>query len=803
MTFSCVVEEEGRTRRVDETDFPLTLGGAGADIVVPGLPAEDPAVFLALDDGELYAQPRGGERVSLGGRPIAASQWLRDGDELRLRGTRIRIVWRGDRRALQVRHLPVEQPEARAFPRPAADLPTASEPDVLIHPVDYRPRTIGPGPGKRAAIRLPRWRVTLPAAALLLAAGYLFAARFVEVRVDPEPQSLSVRGLPHLGWRGTRLLLPGRYTITAQREGYRPLHQPFEVTGERRQTARFVLERLPGRVTVETTPAAAVRVSVDGAERGTTPLPALEVAAGEHEVQLRAEGYKTATLRLKVAGGGEEQTLRAALVPDRAPVSFSSEPAGAAVRVDGAEIGHTPLTADLSSGSRAVAVALAGHRPAGRTIEVVAERPLTVPLFRLDPLPGRLRLASDPAGAAVRVDGEFRGETPLEIDVAPRRAHAVRLTKAGHDAAEASVELGLGEERALSLVLPPRLGEVQVTADPPDAEVVVDGQPRGRAGQTLKLTAAAHEIEVRRSGYESHKTTVTPRPDFPQAVKARLRRLDEPKAVAQRSSVQGHELRLVAPGRFQLGASRREPGRRANETVREVELQRPSYLALKEVTNAQFRRFQAAHSSGRFSNHDLDADDKPVVRITWEQAAEYCNWLSAQAGLPPVYAASGGKLRATLPIGPGFRLPTEAEWSRAARYAGGAPLKYPWGASLPVSPRSGNYADESARSVAPAVLQDYDDRYPVSSPVGSFPPNALGFFDLGGNVAEWVHDAYSIPPADAPVERDPLGPAEGDLHVVMGSSYLHGTVTELRLSFRDYSTKPRADVGFRVARYAE
>jgi len=803
VTFTCVVEEEGRTRRVDEADFPLTLGGAGADIEVPGLTGDEAAVFLALDDGELYAQPRGGERVSLGGRPVAASQWLRDGDELRLRGTRIRIVWRADRRCLQVRHLPVEQPEVRPFPRPAADFPALSEPDVVIHPVEYRPRTIAPGPTKRAAFRLPPWRVMVPAAVLLLAAGYLLAARLVEVRVDPQPQTLSVNGLPHLGWHGTSLLLPGRYTITARREGYRPLDQPFQVTGERRQVARFVLERLPGRVVVETTPAAAVRVAIDGTERGTTPLPAIEVPAGDHEVELRAEGYKTATVRLSVAGGGEEQTLRAALVPDRAPVSFTSEPAGASVRVDGAEIGRTPLTVDLSSGSRAVAVSLAGHRPAGRTIEVVAERPLAVPIFRLDPLPGRLRLASDPVGAAVRVDGEFRGETPLEIDVTPRQQHAVRLTKAGHDAAETSVELDLGEERAVSLVLPARLGEVQVTAEPPDAEVLVDGEVRGRAGQTLKLTAAAHEIEVRRSGYEPHKTTVTPRPDFPQAVKARLRRLDEPKAVAPRLSAQGHELRILAPGRFQLGASRSEPGRRANETVREVELLRPSYLALKEVTNAQFRRFQAAHSSGTFSSHDLNGDDQPVVRVTWEEAAEYCNWLSAQAGLPPVYASRGGKLAATLPVGPGFRLPTEAEWSRAARYPGGASLKYPWGASLPVAPRSGNYADESARSVAPAVLQGYDDRYPVSSPVGAFPPNALGFFDLGGNVAEWVHDAYSIPPADAPLERDPLGPAEGDLHVVLGAGYLHGTVTDLRLSFRDYSTKPRADVGFRVARYAE
>jgi len=801
VTFTCLVEEDGRTRRFGEADFPLTLGGAGSDIVVPGLNGDGPAAFLALDDGELFAQPRGSERLSLGGRPIAASQWLRDGDELRLRGTRIRVVWRDDRRHLQVRHLPLQK--AEAAPRPRTDF--QPEADVLVRAAPFEPRPFPVTNGKRA-LRRPPWRAVVAAVAALLAAGYLFATRVVEVKVEPEPQKLSVRGgLPHLAWRGTHLLLPGDYRVSAHRDGYRPLEQRLSVTGERRQVARFVMERLPGLVAIETTPAAAVRVQVDGKDRGTTPLEPLEIATGEHEVSLRAEGYKPVTTRLSVAGGGERQTLRATLVPDRAPVSISSEPAGATVRVDGAEVGRTPLTLDLSSGSRAVAVTLAGYRRAGRTIEVVAEHALTVPTFRLEAQSGRLRVASEPVGAAVRIDGEFKGETPFEVEVSPLREHAVRLTKAGHETAETKVTLDRGEEKSVSLVLAPRLGEVQVTADPADAEVLVDGEVRGRSGQTLKLTAAAHEVEVRRSGYEPHKETVTPRPDFPQAVKVRLRRLGEAKpAGPQRQNVQGHDLRLVPPGRFQLGASRREPGRRANETVREVELQRPAYIALREVTNGQFRRFQAAHSSGTFSGHDLNSDNQPVVRVTWEEAAEYCNWLSAQAGLPPAYAArGGGKLEAVTPIGPGFRLPTEAEWSRVARYAQGGSLKYPWGASLPAPPDSGNYADESARSVASVVLQGYDDRYAVSSPVATFPPNALGFFDLGGNVAEWVHDVYSIPPADGPLQRDPTGPAAGDLHVILGSSYLHGTVTELRLSYRDYATKPRADVGFRVARYAD
>jgi formylglycine-generating enzyme required for sulfatase activity len=70
-------------------------------------------------------------------------------------------------------------------------------------------------------------------------------------------------------------------------------------------------------------------------------------------------------------------------------------------------------------------------------------------------------------------------------------------------------------------------------------------------------------------------------------------------------------------------------------------------------------------------------------------------------------------------------------------------------------------------------------------------------------VAEWTHDLYSIPPASNEVARDPTGPAEGEQHVIRGSSFMHASVTELRLSFRDYGSKPRPDVGFRIARYAE
>ena len=677
--------------------------------------------------------------------------------------------------------------------------------DSLIHPVPFQPKLLGTSHEPRARRRLPLMAL-LGVLVLLVTAGLLVAARAVEVQVEPAPDRLTVRGGLSLRVGSLRLLLPGHYTVAAEKTGYRPIEAPLEVTSYPRQVARFALEPLPGLLTLEVAPPGGVRVSVDGEKRGTTPLAPLEVGAGEHEVALRAEGYATFTTRITVSGLGQTQSLQATLEPDRAPVTVSSDPAGASLRVDGAAIGTTPLTADLTSGARLLEIALAGFRTASRKIEVRTEQPLTVPPFRLERLPGRLQIKSEPEAATVTVDGQFRGETPLELDLPAGSAHTVRATKAGHDAAEDRVTLEPGETRALDLALAAQIGEVEVVGEPEDAELLVDGESRGHLGQTLRLTAAPHALEIRRPGYEPHRTTVTPKAGLPQSVRVRLNSEKEKQAAARPAVLRtpaGHELRLLSGGRFQMGASRREPGRRANETLREVELGRPFYLAVREVTNEQFKHFKPDHSSGRFGAHDLQGEALPVVQVTWEEAALYCNWLSAQEGLPAAYASRDGRTVPVQPLGTGYRLPTEAEWSRAARYPGEGPLKYPWGNSLPAPPRAGNFADESARALVAVVLQGYRDDYPATAPVGSFPPNALGIFDLGGNVAEWVHDVYAIPPADRPVELDPVGPPPGDLHVILGSSFLQGSVSELRLSYRDYATKPRVDVGFRIARYAE
>ena len=92
----------------------------------------------------------------------------------------------------------------------------------------------------------------------------------------------------------------------------------------------------------------------------------------------------------------------------------------------------------------------------------------------------------------------------------------------------------------------------------------------------------------------------------------------------------------------------------------------------------------------------------------------------------------------------------------------------------------------------------------ATSPVGSFKPNALGIYDGGGNVAEWVNDYYTVPtPGITTPVVDPTGPQRGTSHVIRGSSWRHAGQSELRLSYRDFGAQARTDVGFRIARFAD
>ena len=641
---------------------------------------------------------------------------------------------------------------------------------------------------------------------LVTLAAYVFTARAVRFEFEPQPDQFAISGGLLQFELGERFLLrSGSYELRAEKEGYQPLRAAFEVNKDANQTFGFTLEKLPGLVDFLSEPAATARVFLDDQQIGETPLRDIEVAPGAHTLRVRADRYRPYEAQLEVAGAGQRQQVLAVLEPAWTLLSVSTVPAGAQLRVDGEVRAATPAQLEVLEGKRTLELSLAGFKTVEMELDLVAGQAVSVPDVRLEKSDGRLVLDSEPRGANITVGGVYRGQTPLRLALPPGRTYAVQFSRAGYRNEARAVAVRSGEGRSIKVQLEPEIGVVKVSVTPRDSKVLVDGQLAGIGPQQLQLTAVPHQLRVERDGYAPFVREITPRPGFEQDLPVRLRTLEQARydAIPERLvTAAGQALVLVRPGTFRMGASRREPGRRANEVMRNIELTRPYFIATIEVTNEQFKAFDASHESGIVGRSTLNLEKYPVVKVSWDAAARYCNWLSNKDGLPPAYVERDGEWVLAQPVGTGYRLPSEAEWVWAAR--GSSSDKYPWGASMPPPPGAGNFADDSARPLVARVIAGYNDGYAATAPVANFAANERGLYDFGGNVAEWVNDRYAVNPSPGgAMEKDPTGPAQGDYYVIRGSSWMHGTITELRWSFRDYGAEPRNDVGFRIARYAD
>jgi formylglycine-generating enzyme required for sulfatase activity len=241
------------------------------------------------------------------------------------------------------------------------------------------------------------------------------------------------------------------------------------------------------------------------------------------------------------------------------------------------------------------------------------------------------------------------------------------------------------------------------------------------------------------------------------------------------------------PREFRMGSPSHEAGHAPYEALRRVHIPRSFALATREVTVEQFLRFRKDHPYAR----DLSPrPDCPVNKVSWFDAAAYCNWLSEKEGIArdqwcyPEGFRPGMKLPPDFLARTGYRLPTAAEWEFACR-AGAATSRF-YGTSdallIHYGWFTGNTRNEGTR------------------PVGQLEPNDWGFFDMYGNVLEWCLNRWA---ADA-VREDVLEAetvSEKDYRVLRGGAYADPAV-QLR-SARSSPRQPTSQdnpVGLRLAR---
>ncbi len=237
----------------------------------------------------------------------------------------------------------------------------------------------------------------------------------------------------------------------------------------------------------------------------------------------------------------------------------------------------------------------------------------------------------------------------------------------------------------------------------------------------------------------------------------------------------GMEMIFCPPGTFMMGSPTTETGRDGDETQHQVTLTNGFYLGKHEVTQAQYQTVMNGNSEGLSADpSQFKGSNRPVEKVSWEDAQIFLTRLNA-------IEQSAGRL----PNGWKYVLPTEAEWEYACR--AGTTTAYSWGNDINSSRANYNWDG--------GPYDGNDSKQTVN--VGQFSANPWGFFDLHGNVWEWVHDWKANYFSGA--QSDPEGPASGSNRVRRGGSWFTGG-TALRSAMRGYSTPSArsSQVGFRV-----
>ena len=403
----------------------------------------------------------------------------------------------------------------------------------------------------------------------------------------------------------------------------------------------------------------------------------------------------------------------------------------------------------------------------------------------------KFEIKTTPRAAQIFIDGEFVGDSPVSINL-NKISQRIEIAKIGYD----SVIFPLEKIKDLSLLdvnLNPELGEVEFLSEP-KAEVFINKKYIGVTPIILKLQTVKQDYELIKENYRSIKGSITPNSDRKLKISRSL--LTEKEALIKDArknltNTVGISFELISPSNVVVGSYPDEIRRKRNESIKHVQLSRHFIVSKFLITESQFFLSKGSGSGSK---------ELPIRNISWEEAAEFCNWLSKKEGYKPFYLFKENGSYELNVNSTGYRLLTEAEWEYVAR--GSARKIYPWGNEQEISEAVGNFADESLNGEVNFYIKNYYDGYKERSPINAFLPNEKGLHDLGGNLSEWVTDFYSEDLISSKeVLKNYLGPEFGNSHVVKGSNYLSSSYHELGYSFRNNGEVASDVVGFRIARW--
>jgi hypothetical protein len=515
------------------------------------------------------------------------------------------------------------------------------------------------------------------------------------------------------------------------------------------------LKNAHGEATIETDPPGAMIALVDG-QMYRSPWKFTNLPIGEQRARVMLSSYDPVEISFVVEADNHVAVPPVKLVRSRGSAKVKSVPAGAQFELydaDGQIVTKGTLPCELPNLLTATYTLVAKYEGREKKVPIEITRQ-EVTAADVEFASGKLTISSTPAGAEITLDGKPAGATPLDLTI-PDGAHEVRAKYRTWPEITRPLTIDPNEPAKLNFEF--QTGSVKIASAPGGAMVYRDGREIGRVPVLIEdLEPGPVQYEVRLAGYQPYTVKGEVKPGEQTLLGARLTRRAGP--------MRGQ------PWENSLGMKFAPVG--------------DVLMGIWLVRVRDFATFCKETGRNAPQPDFPQSEFHPVVLVNHDDAQAFCDWLS-QKELSAEQLAQGQS----------YRLPRDKEWSSAAglpdegrntpEERDGKLREFLWGKHWPPPDQAGNFADSSLRRTGQAAIAGYHDGYAQTSPVGSFAANALGLYDMCGNVWQWVLEPYN------PTSR---------WGVMRGGSWATEKLAELSLTYRNVVDPAGREViyGFRV-----
>jgi serine/threonine protein kinase len=501
----------------------------------------------------------------------------------------------------------------------------------------------------------------------------------------------------------------------------------------------------------------AAKIVLGGTIR-SSPADFNHLPVGRYSAHIMLAGYEPEDVSFEVKAEQQTRPKVVQLRHSHGSAQINSVPPGASFELKQGDniikTGTTPATIpELLTGDYQLVLKLEGRVHMESGFQILRDE---VTMKDYEFASGVISINSEPPGASIKVDDQPAVLAPCEIKAA-EGGHLLVATYRNWPEQRRTVIADHGQPAEVEFEFP--YGSVKIASAPAGASVWQGDDELGETPLLLEeLAPGPVKYELRVAGYKNLEVAGTVEPGKQTFLEPRFSKKIGPRSGVPWENVLGMKFMPVDDVLMCIWPTRVE----------------------------DYDAFCAATGRARPSPDFAQDGTHPVVKVSWEDATAFCEWLTKKE-----LAAE------RLEPGQSYRLPTDREWSIADGLpdeGGNTPEErdgknkdFPWGKAWPPPPGSGNFADVPGKRSGSAI-PGYHDGFPQTSPVGAFQANRLGLFDMSGNVWQWCQDSYK-------------GGSVGarDWGVLRGGSWGTAKPSELRSSYRNVVGRNEKDVifGFR------